>query len=116
MRRVIVLGLLTAAFLAGGARAETIIAIQYMSWGDAVKMVRAGGGHVHRCQRIALRHFRCRATYWFLLHEAEVEPDGSLVNEVVRPFPEELIADVGLKGVRLSATSSPPPGSPVGSE
>jgi hypothetical protein len=69
---------------------------------QAVSAVRTSGGAVHDCWRIAPRHFRCKATWWYERHEAEVEPDGSLVNETIAYLPEELTCEVGLKGLTIN--------------
>jgi hypothetical protein len=68
---------------------------------EAVSMVRRSGGAVHSCERVALRHFRCQATYWLTRHEAEEVEPGVWVEVAAEPFPEELQVEVGLKGVRV---------------
>lgn len=65
--------------------------------GDSARaIVRAGGGHPHKCHRLSRVRFLCEATYWYQRHEAEEEPDGTLVNEVVTYLPETRSSIVGI--------------------
>ena len=87
--------------------------VSYKAWvvltePEAVEMVRAAGADVGDCIRIAARHFRCDAVYWFERHEAEVEDDGSLVNETSEWVPVPAVCDVGLKGVRAQLEEPSP--------
>lgn len=93
---------LIALALASGVQAQRLQVEIYMTYNEAVRTVRETGGAVHACRRVGRRHFHCRATWWLEQHEAEVEPDGSLVNETVAYIPEERACEVGLKGLRLN--------------
>lgn len=93
--------------LVGSSRAEVIEVERVLTYREAVEQVRASGGAVHRCRRVAPRHFHCRATWWYEQHEAEVEPDGTLVNETVTYIPEEGVCEVGLKGISVTFQTPP---------
>jgi len=90
----------------GAVRADRIRYEIFMTAPEAVEQVRASGGSVHSCRRLALRHFRCRATYWSIRHEAEEVEPGVVVEIAAEPVPEELTVDVGLNGVRFPSASA----------
>lgn len=88
--------------LAASANAARVRAIIVMEAPEAVQSVKATGGHVQSCTRTGYQHFRCEANYWFERHEAEVEEDGTLINEVVVYVRRPAVCEVGTRGVRVT--------------
>lgn len=114
MKRVLTLAVLLLALGASGAGAAAYRIV--LTHGGAVESVRATGGHVSRCWRIAPRHFRCRAVYWFERIEAEESPAGSGEISVVgvEYTPQRATVDAGLKGVSgVPSSPEPQPRAPV---
>ena len=88
------IGVVLALLMAGTASGATHLILL----GSAAReLIRQEGGHPHGCERLGLRTIRCHATYWSERHEAEQEPDGSLVNEVVTYESEERSVTVALR-------------------
>lgn len=95
MKRALLLAALVLVLGASGAQAGGPRLI--LTGEGARDLIRAEGGHPHKCERLSPLRIRCRATFWYERHEAEAEPDGTLVNERVTYISKERWREVAVK-------------------
>jgi hypothetical protein len=105
MTKLILGAVVALALLIGPAAAQASYGYEVvLTRSEARQMVRESTGHVHHCHRRAPRWFRCWATYWEVLHEAEEVEPGVWVEISAVPVSKEYVVDVTLAGLHIHFT------------
>jgi hypothetical protein len=99
VKRLLAFGVLLA-LLAVPASASALTYEVRLPRSEARKMVLETGGHLHFCQRLADRRFRCVATYWGVEHTSEEVEPGVWAEVSSVPVAQRVELSVTLIGVR----------------